>query len=211
MKSKIKFEVHLSTNEVHFFDVIISLKHGKLRKTLFTKLTDSHFYLSTSSCHPSHVLKNIPNGQFVPLRRICSRKSDYLLNSEILCKQFIERGFHEKELKKTIKQVAKMDRNELLRDRIRENKDPQTTLVSTWHPKLSAIPSILKHNLHLICSNPKLPKIFKMERYCHLRKKQIFFRSPIEKRYCKSATSFQPNTLRKMQTLLTNEYGQTHH
>ena len=27
------------------------------------------------------------------------------------------RGFHEKELEKTIKQVAKMDRNELLRDR----------------------------------------------------------------------------------------------
>ena len=32
-----------------------------------------------------------------------------------------------------------MDRNELLRDRIRENKDPQTTLGSTWHSKLSAI------------------------------------------------------------------------
>ena len=48
------------------------------------------------------------------------------MNSEILCKQFIERGFHEKELKKTIKQVAKIDNNELLRDRIRENKDPQT-------------------------------------------------------------------------------------
>ena len=56
-----------------------------------------------------------------------------------------------------------MDRNELLRDRIRENKDPQTTLVSTWHPKLSAIPSILKHNFHLISSDPKLSKIFKQK------------------------------------------------
>ena len=56
-----------------------------------------------------------------------------------------------------------MDRNELLRDRIRENKDPQTILVSTWHPKLSAIPSILKHNFHLISSDPKLSKIFKQK------------------------------------------------
>ena len=94
MKSKIKFEIHLSINEVHFLDVTISLKHGKLRATLFIKPT---------SCHPSHVLKNIPKGQFIRLRRICSRKSDYLLKSEILCKTFIERGFHEKELKKTIK------------------------------------------------------------------------------------------------------------
>ena len=78
-----------------------------------------------------------------------------------------------------------MDRNELLRDRIRENKDPQTILVSTWHPKLSAIPSILEHNFHLISSDPKLSKVFKQ--------KPTF------------------NTLRKMQTLPANEYSQTHH
>ena len=163
MKSKIKFEIHLSTNEVHYLDVTVSLNHGKLRTTLFTKSTDSHFYLNTASCHPSHVAKNMTKGQFIRLRRICSRKSDYLLNSEILCKKFIGRGFHEKELKKTVKQVAKMDRNELLRDRIRENKDQQTILVSTWHPKLSAIPSIFKNNFHLISNDPKLSKIFKQK------------------------------------------------
>ena len=163
MKSKIKFEIHLSTNEVHFLDVTVSLNHGKLRTTLFNKPTDSHFCLNTSSCHPSHVVKNITKGQFIRLRRICSQKSDYLLNSEILCKKFIELDFHEKELKKTVKQAAKMDRNELLRDRIRENKDPHTILVSTWHPKLSAIPSILKNNFHLISSDPKLSKFFKQK------------------------------------------------
>ena len=56
-----------------------------------------------------------------------------------------------------------MDRNELLRDRFRENNDPQTILVSTWHPKLSAIPSILKNNFYLISSDPKLSKIFKQK------------------------------------------------
>ena len=103
------------------------------------------------------------------------------MNSEILCKQFIERGFHEKEFKKTIMQVAKIDKNELLRDRIRENKDPQTV------------------------------KKFQTETYCHLPKKQIPFRSPLEEQYCKSATSFQHNTLWKTQTLHPNEYSQTHH
>ena len=51
MKSKIKFEIHFSTNEVHFLDITVSLKHGKLRTTLFTKPTDLHLYLNTSSCH----------------------------------------------------------------------------------------------------------------------------------------------------------------
>ena len=57
MKSEIIFEIHLSTNEVHFHDVTVSLKHEKLRGTFFTKLADSHFYLNTSYFHPSHDLK----------------------------------------------------------------------------------------------------------------------------------------------------------
>ena len=56
-----------------------------------------------------------------------------------------------------------MDRNELLRDRIRKSKDQQTKLVSTCNPKICAIPSILKNNSHLISSDPKLSKIFKQK------------------------------------------------
>ena len=54
-----------------------------------------------------------------------------------------------------------MDRGELLRCRTRENKDPQTILVSTWYPKLNAIPIILKNDFHLISYNPKVSEIFK--------------------------------------------------
>ena len=83
MKSKTKFKINLSTNEVHFFNVTVSLKHGKLRAALFTKTKDSHFCLNTSSCHPSHVFQNIPKGQFIRLLHICLQKWDYLLNSKI--------------------------------------------------------------------------------------------------------------------------------
>ena len=86
MKSKIKFEIQLSTNKLHFLDVTVSLKHGKFKTTLYTKPTDSHFHLNTSSCHPSHVLKNIPKGQFIRLRRTCSRKSNYLLTVKFCVK-----------------------------------------------------------------------------------------------------------------------------
>ena len=70
MKSKIKLKIYLSSNEVHFPDVTVSLKYRKLR-TLFAKPTDSHFYLNISSCNPSHALRNIPKGQFIRLQRIC--------------------------------------------------------------------------------------------------------------------------------------------
>ena len=70
MKSKIKFEIHLSTIEVHLLNVTVSLKHGKLKTTLFTKPTGSHFSFN-SFCHPSHILKYIPKGHFIRLQRIC--------------------------------------------------------------------------------------------------------------------------------------------
>ena len=59
--------------------------------------------------------------------------------------------------------MVEMDRNALLQDRIRENKDPQTILGSTQHPKLSVVPSILKNNFLLISSVLKLSKVFKQK------------------------------------------------
>ena len=38
MKSKIKFQIHLSIIEVQFLDVTVSLKHGKLRTALLLNL-----------------------------------------------------------------------------------------------------------------------------------------------------------------------------
>ena len=145
---------------------------------------------------------------FIPLWHICSRKSDYLFNREILCKKIIELGFHEKEWKKTIKQEAKRDRSELLQDRTRENKDPQTILVSTWHPKLSAIPSLLKNNFHLISPDHILSKIFKQKPNVTYRKTNHSLVT-FWKRYCKSITSFQlkfPTSFPQMNTakIITN-------
>ena len=48
--------------------------------------------------------------------------------------------------KKIVEQVAEMGRNKLLRKRTLEDTDPHTILVITWHPKLNAIPSILRTN-----------------------------------------------------------------
>ena len=104
-------------------------------------------------CLPSNVLKDIP---FIRLGRICSKKIDYLLNSKIMCANFIECGFYVKKWKKTRKQIAKKDRNELIWDQTQESKDSQNN-ISTWHPKLYTFPSILKN----ISFNLERSQIFK--------------------------------------------------
>ena len=104
---------------------------------------------------PSITCSKKPNGQFFRLQCICSQQSDYLLNSKIKYTKFTECIFHEKKIKKIIKQVAKMDRNELLGDQTWENKDPKTISISTWNPKLNAVLSILKNKFDLISNDPQ--------------------------------------------------------
>ena len=63
----IKFTITSSTDQLPFLDILISLKNGFLKTDIHSKPTDSHAYLPSSSCHPRHVVKNIPYSQFLRL------------------------------------------------------------------------------------------------------------------------------------------------
>ena len=160
MRSVIKFEVNQSTVETNFLDVTIALKNNKLQTTLYSKPTDAHIYLNKSSNHPKHVTRNLPKGQFIRIRRICSETTEYIRNVNILSKYLLKRGYSEKLLQRTMKDVLEMKREDLLRDKPKEKRDPNVIFVSDWHPSLNTIPSILKKNLHIIENDPVLSKIF---------------------------------------------------
>ena len=99
MNSKIKFEVNQSTEFVNFLDVTVRLIGTTLETTLYSKPTDAHMYLNTSSNHPKHVIKNIPKGQFIRIRRICSNLDKYKRNSAKLNEFLVKRGYNQKSLK----------------------------------------------------------------------------------------------------------------
>ena len=160
MKSNINFEVNKSTVRANFLDVSVEIKDNVLNTTLYSKPTDAHLYLNKSSNHPRHVLRNLPKGQFIRIRRICSDSSEYIRNSNTLCKFFIKRGYSEKSLQAMVKEVSEIKRDDLLQDKPKEKKDPNTIFVSDWHPILRTIPSILKNNFHLIQNDSSLTKIF---------------------------------------------------
>ena len=160
MKSKIKFEVHQSTESVNFLDVKVRLNGTTIETTLYSKPTDAHMYLNTSSNHPKHVIRNIPKGQFIRIRRICSNLDEYKRNSSILSEFLVKRGYNRKSLESAISEVSAMDRKDLLLDKERPKKDPQIIFVSEWHPSLSKLPAILKKHYHLLQSDQNLSEVF---------------------------------------------------
>ena len=69
--------------------------------------------MSTKSFHPSHVIKNIAKGLLIGIRRICSRKFDYLEHGRGVG-YLIKRGYNEKWLTRTLYQVSEISRDDLL-------------------------------------------------------------------------------------------------
>ena len=160
MKSDIRFEVNKSTSQVEFLDVKVILNDGSLKTDLYTKPTDAFLYLNKTSDHPSHVTRNIPKGQFIRIRRICSEKTDFFLNCEKLSSFFVKRGYKQDALQRSIRDVAKLQRATLLEDRHRDKKDAQIIFVCNWHPHLSTVPTILKRHFHLLENDVSTAKIF---------------------------------------------------
>ena len=160
MKSDVKFTVNKSPEKVEFLDVLVTFVNGVLKTNLYSKPTDAFLYLNTTSSHPKHVTKNIPKGQFIRIRRICSEKSEFFTNCDKLSSFFVKRGYKQQTLQKTIREVAQIQRETLLEDKSRPKRDPQTIFVCDWHNNLSTVPIILKKHFHILENDTSTARIF---------------------------------------------------
>ena len=114
MKSVIKFEISQTIKIINFLDVCITLNQQTLSTTVFSKPTDVHIYLNPKSCHPEHMIRNIPKSQFLRLRKICSDTSDYIKKSNEYLNFFIKQGYDGSKLKMLAKEMVAKTRDEIL-------------------------------------------------------------------------------------------------
>ena len=63
MKSSLDYDVFYSRDTVDFLDCTVRIRNREFKTELYTKDTDAHLYLLSSSCHPKHTIKAIPKGQ----------------------------------------------------------------------------------------------------------------------------------------------------
>ena len=60
------------TREINFFDTTVYLVDNSLETEIYLKPLNTHQYLLPSSCHPRHIIKNIPRSLVLCIRRVCS-------------------------------------------------------------------------------------------------------------------------------------------
>lgn len=114
LHSSIKFTCSFSCQTVNFLDVTVSLKDGKLVTSLFKKPTDRRQYLRFDSYHPHSQKKNIPYGQFLRIKRICTDDRDFLKHAHDMSTDFLKRGYPPALVTDALHKTNLVDRESLL-------------------------------------------------------------------------------------------------
>ena len=89
----IKFTAEWSKTSINFWYVAVSLLEGVIETDLHVKLTGSHQYLPSSSCHPFHCKNRIPFSQALRLNQICSETNFFDKRCDYLERFLLERGY----------------------------------------------------------------------------------------------------------------------
>ena len=89
----IKYTWEWSERESSYIDVLVMLKNNRISTDVYSKQTDTHQYLDSRSCHPTHVKRRIPCGQALRMRRICNSDEVFKERLKELEGNLVKRGF----------------------------------------------------------------------------------------------------------------------
>ena len=99
---KIKFTSENSDTYVNFLDTTVKIDADRsIYTTLYEKPTDTHLYLHYQSAHHKPCHQKGPFGQFLRIRRICTKNKDFIDNGIKMIEHYMKRGYPFKTLKKT--------------------------------------------------------------------------------------------------------------
>ncbi len=165
----IKFTYEYSRNSVNFLDVKITLdKDGYLHTDLFTKPTDSHAYLTYSSCHPRHIVNSIPYSQALRMLRICSDETSQEKALRDLSENLAKRNFPRALIKRSIDKA----KHDIVNPTRREERREGIPLILTYHPERTQAKQTIKKYEKLTSTDPL------GERYDQLYMTMLTYRRP---------------------------------
>ena len=148
----IKFTSECSTHQVNFLDTVVTLTGANtLETSLFVKPTDSGGYLHFTSSHPKHCIKGIPYGQFLRIRRICTKEQDFVDHCASKGRQFVKRGYPAPFISNAFLKASEKTRDSLLRKP--DDKDSEeipNILVTTYNPGFSGLKKVVTKNWDLL-------------------------------------------------------------
>ena len=158
---KIKFTHEFSKESINFLDTTVKIDTTReLYTTLYEKPTDTHLYLHYTSAHHKPCQTKGPFGQFLRIRRICTKNDDFIHHGIKLIEYYQKRGYPFKALKKHMLKGSAFTQDELLIVKTKETIDTPV-MVTTYNPINPDIKGFIHNNWNIIEHSNDCSKTFK--------------------------------------------------
>ena len=136
----------IQKRSVPFLDTVVMIDdQGYIQTDLYKKECARIQYLLPSSCHPSHVSKNIPFSLGYRLKRICSQEGMFKQRLEELRQDLFSRSYAPKVVDDAFARVITISREEALK-KVDKKPNARKALVTTFHPGLPSIAKVLRRH-----------------------------------------------------------------
>lgn len=143
-----------STN---FLDTTVWISEGRIHTDLYRKKTDKVQYLLPSSCHPSHVTKNIPYSLGLRIVRICSDFDNRIKRLQELRNMLISRNYRAKCVDDALARVHAITREDALK-RVEKKTNDRITFALRYYPQLPSVSKILQKHWRAMTIDPEMKK-----------------------------------------------------
>ena len=131
---------------------MVSLHNGTIQTDLYTKPTDKHQHLLSSSCHPQHTKTSIPFSLALRIRRICSTNATFQFRINELKTYLLARGYRNTFLDSQFLRAYNISRHDSI------NRIP---FVVTYNPALPHFSNILRKHFNILLSSDRCRDVFK--------------------------------------------------
>ena len=159
---QLSFTLENSAEGAVFLDLKLSTQGCTVVTAMHSKSSDTHAYLLPTSCHPSHICKNIPKGVMKRVRRNCSedetREATYCEYKQYL----LERDYNEVLIDEAIDLAEQTSRDVLLgkSDEAPKSSSRKYPLITKFNSKLPPMSKFIRENLHILELTPETSKLF---------------------------------------------------
>jgi hypothetical protein len=157
----IKFDCKYSTKEIDFLDTTVSITPSNTLSTrIFRKETDRNAYLHFKSYHPKRQKENIPYGQFLRAKKICSNAQHAEITMTEMKSKFLDRGYPVSNIDEQLVKAMSIDRGTLLTEKDPTTRGRRIPFTTTFNKNLPDINSTINKHWHLLQTNTKVAESF---------------------------------------------------
>ncbi|XP_056390615.1 uncharacterized protein LOC130284359 [Hyla sarda] len=148
-------------DEFDFLDLHLRGDRGSYRviSTTFRKKTSVNSILHATSCHPPHVVKNLPVGEMIRACRNCSLEPDFSREAVAVGNRLRQRGYPNLTIMRAIKIAAEKNRNELIKTQNTKSLSDETSkpiIFSTqyYSTEFRSVQKIIDKHMPILHTDP---------------------------------------------------------